>query len=84
VVGCPRTPTASCATTLVGGDGHRLSRRTYRTILQNLGWAFGSNVLALPLAATGLPNPMITGAAMAFSSVSVVTDSPPLRRFDRR
>jgi Cu+-exporting ATPase len=83
--------------TLMGGDLARvetaiaLSRRTMRTIRENLGWAFGYNLLLVPVAAGALYpvaglllSPILAGAAMALSSVSVVVNSLRLRRFGGR
>jgi P-type Cu+ transporter len=78
---------ASADLTLVGNNPEllataiELSRATYRVILQNLGWAFGYNIVLIPLAAFGVVTPMLAGLAMALSSVSVVTNALRLRRF---
>jgi Cu+-exporting ATPase len=65
-------------------DAIDISRRTYRKIQQNLFWAFVYNLVGIPLAALGMLNPMLAGAAMAFSSVSVVTNALLLKRWKQR
>ena len=62
-------------------DAIDISRRTYRKIRQNLFWAFIYNLVGIPLAALGLLSPVVAGAAMAFSSVSVISNALLLRRW---
>jgi cation transport ATPase len=79
--GHPRVKALVSGDLRAAADAIRLSRATLRTIKQNLAWAFGYNVPALPVAALGRLNPLIAGAALAFSSVSVVANALRLRRF---
>jgi Cu+-exporting ATPase len=66
---------------LLVADAIAVSHRTYRKIRQNLGWAFVYNVVGIPVAALGMLNPVLAGAAMALSSVSVVSNALLLRRW---
>ena len=61
----------------------RLARATYTIVLQNLGWAFGYNLIALPLAMTGLLRPALAAVAMGLSSITIVLNSLRLQRFGR-
>ena len=62
-------------------DAIDISRRTYNKIRQNLFWAFIYNLIGIPLAAAGFLNPVVAGAAMAFSSVSVISNALLLKRW---
>ncbi|MEY3561814.1 MAG: cadmium-translocating P-type ATPase [Actinomycetota bacterium] len=80
---------AAAAITILNDDPEaiafslKLAKQTHKNILQNLGWAFGYNILLIPVAALGLLNPLLAGTAMAFSSVSVVVNAMRLKWQDR-